>query len=355
MTVTIKDIAKRTGKSITTVSRALNDYDDVSPATKTLVRRTAEEMGYSPNRLAQRLQKQRTDTIGLLLPTFGPRFADPFFSELLAGVGNKAAEYGYDLLVSTQAPGVQEMEAYRQKVQGGQVDGFVIVRTRKHDPRIEYLRTTSVPFAVFGRTGGILDFPFVDEDGAHGMRRIVEHLVSLGHRRIACISSPPEMMFTEFRMQGLKEGFAAHGLDAENTIVVAGDLTQRGGYMQAELLLDQPDPPTAIVACNDLMALGAMSAAQARGMVVGRDIAITGFDDIPMAEHTHPPLTTVHQPIYKIGNMVCTMLLQILLGNGLEQEQIILKPSLVIRQSSGAGLHTTSAADTDLHQEVSYR
>lgn len=341
MSVTIKDIAKRTGKSITTVSRALNDYDDVSPRTKALVRQAAEEMGYTPNRLAQRLQKQRTDTIGLLLPTFGPRFADPFFSELLAGVGNKAAEYGYDLLVSTRAPGAQELEAYRQKVQGRQVDGFVIVRTRKHDPRIEYLRTTNVPFAVFGRTAGTLDFPLVDEDGAYGMRQIVDHLVGMGHRRIACISSPPELMFTELRMQGLKEGFAAGGLDAGDYIVVVGDLTQRGGYMQAEYLLDLPDPPTAIIACNDLMALGAMSAAQGRGLVVGRDIAITGFDDIPMAEHAHPPLTTVHQPIYKIGSMVCEMLLRTLMGDQPQEQQVILKPELVIRQSSGAAPAST--------------
>ena len=130
MTVTIKDIARETGKSITTVSRALNGYDDVSEATKELVRRTAEEMGYTPNLLAQRLQKQRTETIGLILPTFGPRFADPFFSEFLAGVGNTTARYGYDLLVSTKAPGAEELAAYRKKVQGRQVDGFIVVRTR---------------------------------------------------------------------------------------------------------------------------------------------------------------------------------------------------------------------------------
>jgi len=211
MTVTIKDIAKRTGKSITTVSRALHDYDDVSESTKELVRRTSEEMGYTPNLLAQRLQKQRTETIGLILPTFGPRFADPFFSEFLAGVGNTAGRYGYDLLVSTKAPGEQEMEAYRRKVQGRQVDGFIVLRTRRRDPRIEYLRHTNVPFAVFGRVEGERDFPFVDEDGVDGMRQVTEHLIALGHRRIACIGSPSDLMFSQHRLVGFKAGLAAHG------------------------------------------------------------------------------------------------------------------------------------------------
>ena len=112
--VTIKEIAEKVGKSITTVSRALDDYDDVSQKTKELVRKVALEMGYTPNIVAQRLKKQRTDTIGFIIPTFGPRFSDPFFSEFLAGIGNKASAFGYDLLVSTRSPGEEEMQANRQ-------------------------------------------------------------------------------------------------------------------------------------------------------------------------------------------------------------------------------------------------
>ena len=140
MTVTLKDIAKRVNRSVTTVSRALNDYDDVSPKTKEEVQRVASEMGYTPSTMAQRLRKQRSDSIGVILPTIVPRLADPFFSEFLAGIGNKASEMGYDLMVSTRPPGEREMEAYRLNVQGRRVDGFIIVRTRCEDPRIQYLR-----------------------------------------------------------------------------------------------------------------------------------------------------------------------------------------------------------------------
>ena len=335
MPVTIKDIAKRTGKSITTVSRALHGYNDVSPETREMIVRVAKEMGYTPNLLAQRLQKQRTDTLGFILPTFGPRFSDPFFSEFLAGIGNTAGEYGYDLLVSTQPPGEKELETYRQKVMGRQVDGFIVVRTRCQDPRIQCLRETDAPFVAFGRTEGDLDYPFVDEDGEAGMRMLVEHLVGLGHRRIAYMSPPLEYTFARDRLRGVQGALRDAGLALPDAYLVYGDLTQRSGVNQAAQLLDLSEPPTAIIAGNDLMAFGAMSAAQQRGLQVGRDVAIAGFDDIPMAETAHPPLTTVHQPIYKIGRMLAEMLIKIIRNEPVPSRQIILQPQLMVRRSCG--------------------
>ena len=335
MTVTIKDIAKQVGLSVTTVSRALNDFDDVNAETKKLIRQTATEMGYVPNSLAQRFQKRKTDTIGLILPTFGPRFSDPFFSELLAGIGNKAASQRYDLLVSTRSPGEEELLAYHQMVQGRRIDGLVIVRTRKHDERIEYLRSVKFPFVAFGRTEGELDFPFVDEDGISGMRLVADHLINLGHRRIACIASPPELMFSQYRLDGLRSRLKELNAPLDPTLECIGDLTQRSGYEQAMALLNLSSPPTAIVSFNDLMAFGAMSAAQHRGLAVGSDISMTGFDNIPMAAHSHPPLTTVDQPIYQIGSRVCEMLVHLIQGEPLEEEYILLRPELIVRQSSG--------------------
>ena len=339
MSATLKEIARRTGKSITTVSRALADYGDVSPETKALVRRVADELGYTPNLLAQRLQKRRSDTIGLILPTFGPRFSDPFFSEFLAGVGNAAAEHNYDLLVSTQEPGEHELQVYRQKVQSRQVDGFVIVRTRRQDARIAYLREAAFPFVAFGRTettaGGELDFSFVDVDGTQGMRLIGEYLIGLGHRRIACLAPPPDLFFAGHRLAGLRQAMEAHNLE-ETCQVALGDLTQKGGYEATLELLERQPRPTAIVACNDLMALGALRAIQERGLRVGEDVAVTGFDGIPMSEHSHPPLTTIHQPIYQIGKMVTEELIRLIHGAEGAPRQVMLEPELVIRQSCGA-------------------
>ena len=335
MPVTIKDIARKIGKSTTTVSRALNDFDDISAETKELVRQAAAELGYSPNTMAQRLQKQQTDTIGLVIPTSGPRFSDPFFSEFIAGIGNKAARLGYDLLVATRAPGEQELEAYRFNVNTHRVDGFILVRTRCQDERVAFLKQTQVPFVAFGRIDGEHDFSYVDEDGEHGMGLVIEYLAGLGHTRFGVIAPPSELTFAHHRLAGIHKKVAELNLPANQLVIVESDLTQRGGYEQANFLLDLSKPPTAIVACNDLMAFGAISAAMERGLVVGKDVSITGFDNIPMAEVSHPPLTTVHQPIYQIGSIVCEMLVRRIRGEAPQPEQMLLAPSLVVRQSCG--------------------
>ena len=336
MPATLKDIAERVGKSVTTVSRALNDFDDVSLETKALVLEVAEELEYRPNTLAQRLQKRRSDTLGFIIPTYGPRLSDPFFSEFIAGIGNKAALLSYDILVSTHAPDDDEVEVYRRMVEGGRVDGFVICRTRRNDSRIQYLLDQDVPFTAFGRVDGDNVFHFVDVDGTHGIRLATDHLVSLGHRTIACIAPNSDLTFSKWRVEGLRDGLASHGFSLSDDLLREGNLTQRGGYEQASDLLDLPNAPSAIVACNDLMAFGAISAAQERDLKIGKDIAITGFDDIPMSAYSHPPLTTVHQPVYQIGAMVCEMLIKLIRGDLIEEAQILIKPSLVVRQSSGS-------------------
>jgi LacI family transcriptional regulator len=242
---------------------------------------------------------------------------------------------GYDILVSTSPPGEQELYNYKNKVQTRLVDGFIIVRTRREDSRIDYLCLSEVPFVAFGRAEVPCNFPYVDEDSEYGMRLVVDHLVGQGFRRLSYLSAPQELMFAKYRLKGFLEGLRENNLPQDESLVVVGDLTQRGGFAQANRLLDLPEPPDAIVASNDLMAVGAISAVQERGLKVGKDVAITGFDDTTMSEHTHPPLTTIHQPVYRIGGMVTEMLIRILQGETLEAEQILLKPSLVVRQSCG--------------------
>jgi DNA-binding LacI/PurR family transcriptional regulator len=335
MAATLKDIAKQVGRSVTTVSRALADYDDVSEATRLRVRQAAQELGYEPHTAARQLQKRRTDTLGLVIPTFGPRFSDPFFSEFLAGVGNEATRQGFDLLVSTQEPGEKEERAYLKTIRSRRVDGFIVVRTRRNDPRINLLRSHNYPFVVFGRVEDNIEFPLVDEDSEFGIGLVVKHLIELGHTRIGCIAPPANLILAHYRLQAFIKTLEAHRLTTDPELIIETDLTQGSGREAGGRLLDLAAPPTAIVACNDLMALGAMSAAQERGLIVGKDVSITGFDDIPWAEHAHPPLTTVRQPIYQIGTMVCEMLIKTIKGEQLAELQIILKPSLVVRKSSG--------------------
>ncbi len=331
----LKDIAAELGLSITTVSRALAGYPDVAEQTRQRVQEMSQTIGYVPDVTARRLQKQRTNVLGFIIPTFGPRFSDPFFSELLAGIGNEAGRQGYDLLISTVAPGPREVALYRRYVLGRQVDGVLVVRTRSQDTRIDFLADADFPFVAFGHTGQAIDFPWVDVDGVQGQQLAVDQLVELGHRQIAYLRPPQDMMFGKLRWQGFVASMTGHGLPINEDWVLDGDLTQRSGFQLGGKLLDGPEQPTAIVTGNDLMALGAMAAAQQRGLVIGRDLSVVGFDDIPLAEHAHPALTTIHQPIYQIATMATDMLIQILAGNSLEQRQILLQPELIVRQSSG--------------------
>jgi LacI family transcriptional regulator len=337
--VTLRDIAEEVGVSITTVSRALAGYDDVAEATRQRVRATADALGYVPNVAARRLQKQRTDTLGFIIPTFGPRFSDPFFSEFIAGIGNMAADYHLDLLVSTHAPDSQrEIDAYRRAVRGGWVDGIIVVRTRENDRRIQLLCENAFPFVAFGRTDDECEFPYVDEDSAAGMRLLVQHLLDLGHRRIGFIAPPPGLMFGRFRRQSFLETMKANGLSPRPEWIVEGKMTQRSGAEAVQQLLALSPRPSAIIGGNDLMALGAMGTMQEQGIKIGEEIAVAGFDDIPPAAHAHPPLTTIRQPIYEIGQKTCEMLIEIVHGKQPENEHVLLTPDLIVRKSSGAGM-----------------
>jgi LacI family transcriptional regulator len=336
MPATLKDVAQKVGYSITTVSRALAGYDDVAESTRQLILKTAAEMGYHPDATARRLRSRRTDTIGFIIPTHGPRFSDPFFSELLAGIGNKAAQQEFDLLVSTCAPGPEELETYQRMVLGRRVDGLLVVRTRHQDQRIAYLVDQGFPFVAFGRSDLGADFPYLDVDSEAGIRQLAQHLVGLGHRRIAYVSAPLDLMFASHRLEGYRQALAASGLPFDEALIAVGDLTEASGYEAGRDFLTRDERPAAIVTCNDLMALGVISAAQGLGLAVGRDVAVAGFDDVPLAEHAHPPLTTVRQPIYEIGQRICQMLIYLLLEGSLEERHVILQPQLVVRESCGA-------------------
>ena len=335
MSVTLKDIADSVGKSVPTVSRALAGYEDISPKTRELVQKVAKELGYEPNTAARQLQKRRTDTIALILPTSDNlRFSDPFFSEFLTGIVEQTTQHGLGLHVSAHTD-ADDQDPYLSHIRSRRVDGFILVRMQREDPRVTTLKEHNVPFVTFGRIDGEIDFPFVDEDGEHGIQLIVDHLISLGHTRLACIAEPTTFTKPYNRVQGFIKGLQAHNLPVDPSLIIEGRYRQRSGHTIAEHLLDLPEPPTALIACNDLLALGAMKAAQEKGLVIGHDVSITGFDDIDLAEYAHPPLTTIHQPAYEMGSMVAQTLIKTINEDPSVEKQTILPLSLVVRQSTG--------------------
>ena len=333
MKVTLRDVAEKTGLSITTVSRALNGYDDVSVRTREVIYSAAADLNYTPNLNARRLKTQRADAIGFILPSEQLSMSDPFFSDLFSGIVETAAQDRLELNVNS-APSDGDERLYLEYIRSQRVDGFILVRVQRDDPRVALLREHDVPFVAFGRSGNG-DHAWVDEDSEQGIRAVIDHLVELGHRRIACITEPLHLAKAHHRRLGYISALEAHGIPFDETLIVEGRFRQRSGAETTRQLLDLPQPPTAIVAVNDLIAIGAMGAAVERGLTIGRDISITGFDNIMLAEYTNPPLTTVHQPAYNIGVLLCETLIRMVRDDEDVQTQHLLLPRLIVRKSTG--------------------
>ena len=337
MPVTIKDIAKELGLSVSTVSKALNDYPDVSLETRQLVKETARRMGYRPSVAARSLRTRRTNTIGLVFCILDRHLTDPYYLDLLASIGEECSRHGFDLLLSVCPDRGLERAAYERMIGGKRVDGMILTGTRHQDERIAYLVEREFPFVTFGRSERDGDFPYIDVDGAKGASDGVQHLIDQGYRRIGFIGLPRELICAGHRFQGYQTALERNGLGFDPRLVIYCDhLTQEAGYRAMQRLLELDEPPDAAFVCSDVVALGAMRAVQEGGLAVGRDFGIVGFDDIPMAAQVQPPLTSIRQPFYEVGTRLCRMLIKLIQGEPLAESHVILEPTLVIRESSGA-------------------
>lgn len=335
MPVTLRDVAQRAGYSVTTVSRALNGFPDVNVETRRHIEAVARELGYIPNLSARQLQTRRAQALGFVIPTEAERLNEPFFTELLTAVGVEAARHGYDLLISAHAPDTHELDIYRRLARGGRVDGMILVRGRRHDPRVDLLRDLDFPFVLFGRTDDDGDYAWIDVDGAAGMRMATGHLLALGHRRIAYVSGPEQYSFVVRRRRGYEEALRAAGLSVQPDLIIGVEhMTEREGYRAGQCLLAQPDPPTAVVVVTDLVAYGVMRALHNAGKRVGRDVAVIGFDGLASSAYSTPPLSTVFQPIAEIGHRVVEILLGLIAVRPETWPQIMVSPTLVVRESS---------------------
>lgn len=339
MAVTIRDVAKRLRLSITTVSRALDGYDDVATQTRERVIRTARAMGYVPSRAARQLRRQRADTIGYIIPGRAPYFTDPFSAEFIAGLGDAATSHNLDLLISTAPPDTEaERAIYARWTQSQQVDGIVLSRLRLKDWRVKYLAESNLPFVAHGHARMRVDFPYIEMDSRTGFVQLVQHLAKHGHRRIAYIGAPAKFTLQAERFAGYQQGLSDAGIAFDETLVIESDLTRTGGYQAALQLFKRARRPTALMCVNDLTAIGAMRAAREHGIVIGRDLAVTGYDGTEDSEHTDPPLTTLKQPIYDTAQRLVEMLLKHIAGEPMAEPHIILQPELIIRDSTALEL-----------------
>ncbi len=309
---TLRSLASELGLSITTVSRALDGYSDVSIETRERVRSAAAAAGYRPNAAARRLRKGASETVALVMPSEPGRFYEPAFVELLPVIGEQLSRRHYDLMLLAARPGAEEMAAYARIVRDRRADACILVRTRTNDERVTLLQEAGLPFVCHGRTGSGRPYAFVDGDGEAGFREVTERLIRLGHRRIAHLGGPNQLVFATLRAAGWRSAMQAAGLAAD--LSMACEAHEEAGEAAAAQLLTGADRPTALVCATDRIALGAMRAAQAAGLTIGTDIAIAGHDNIHAARFIHPPLTTMELDARRAGELLVEKLLGLLDG-----------------------------------------
>lgn len=331
---TLEEVAARAGVGRGTVSRVVNKSPRVRESTRMAVERAIAELGYVPNRAARALAGNRTDAIALVIPEHQKRlFAEPYFSDLIHGVGDELAETEMQLLLTfVRTPG--ERERFVQYARGGRVDGVLLTSMHVDDPLADILAELKVPTVMSGRRSAEEACSFVDSDNVGGAKSAVRHLLDTGRRTVATVTGPADMYAAQCRLTGYRQALRAAGRGEDPTLVAAGDFTEAGGRAAMERLLrDRPDVD-AVFAASDLMAIGALGALRAAGRRVPEDVAVVGFEDADLARHSDPPLTTVRQPIEEMGRTMIRVLLEEIATHSAAWRHVILRTELVLRASA---------------------
>jgi LacI family transcriptional regulator len=332
---TIYDVAKKAGVSASTVSRVFNKSARISTATQEKVRLAAAELNYQPNVQASALTTKRTLLVGLVIPDI----QNPFSATLARGVQDYVTEQGYlSIICSTDGDPEKEIKLMREIHRRG-VDGFIITpphtrQSQQENEFIEQLLKKGMPIVFIGNR---LDNPtvdFVTSRAQDGAMKAVLHLAQLGHQRIGFIGGHYTQGVAVGRWLGYQEAIITSNLTIRPEYMLESDLSQDGGETAMGQLLALPNRPTAVLCVNDLMAVGAMRACQQHGIDVPTDMSIIGFDDIPLARLTRPPLTTVAQPAYDLGCKSAELLLNRTQNSKLLPQQVTLQSELIIRDST---------------------
>ena len=328
--ITIKDVAKRAGVSVATVSRVMNKSGPVSPEAAERIHEAAEALHYVPHGGARSLITARTSTIGVLLPdVYGA-----FFSEMIRGIDVTARQSGYHLLLSGSHDQHAGMQAAMRAMRG-RTDGIIAMSPHFDSATLVEHLPASLPVVLLSCVAHDDPYPVLAIDNAGGAEAMVAHLLALGHRRIAMVQGPEGHFDTAERLLGYRRALASAGIAPDPAYEMPGDFTEATGQQAVQRLLALPVPPTAIFCANDAMAIGAVFAVHDAGLRVPDDVTVVGFDDIPMAQYLSPPLTSVHVPVFEMGARAAARLVAALRGDPIpEPWHERLATRLVVRASS---------------------
>lgn len=328
--VTIKDVAREANVSVATVSRVLNGSGPVSAETQNRIREVAGRLRYVPHGGARSLITSKTDTLGVLLPDL----YGEFFSEVIRGMDDTAQRHGFHLIISRAHATRHGIETAIRAMRG-RVDGVVAMSPDLDaESLLNVPATLPVVFLCSAPRGKEIDSLIIDN--CRGARSMVKHLIGLGHQRIAIIKGAPRNHDAAERLRGYRQALRDDGLKPERSLELEGGFTEAGGYAAALQILELDPRPTAVFAANDSMAIGALSAFRESGLRVPEDIAVAGFDDIPLARYMDPPLSSVRVPIWDLGARAVEMLLHgITHKNDHARKRERVRTQLIIRESCG--------------------
>jgi LacI family transcriptional regulator len=335
----LKDLAQRLGLSPTTVSRALNGYPEVNEATRERVIAAAKEHNYHPNTRAIRLATGRAMAVGHVIAIANRHeIVNPVFADFIAGAGETYSRNDYDMLLSV-VPDEDEEQTYRAMKVKGNVDGVIVHGPRENDHRIALLREIGLPFVVHGRaTGASGDYSWLDVNNRRAIQQATEHLLDLGHRRIALVNGLEFMDFAIRRRRGYLDALAARQITNDPALMASGEMTEAAGHRAARAMLALPDPPTAFVAASMLSGMGVRRAIEEAGLKLGRDVSVIIFDDdlsYMKNGEDRPIFTAMRSSVREAGRQVAEMLLARIANPAAGEVQQLLEAELVQGLSTG--------------------
>jgi len=329
---TIHDVAKRAGVGSITVSRVINNSGYISSETRERIQKAIDELGYVPNTLARSLRSRRTNTVALIVTDI----TNPFFTTLARGVEDAANEAGYTVIFCNTDESAAKEEKYLNVLLQKQVDGLLLVPTQRSVNSIHQILKHGTPVVVLDRRIPEVDVDSVRCDSLDGAYKLTKYLVSLGHRQIAIMSGAVGVSTADDRVAGYRKALEEDGIAISDRYILRGEFTPDSGYSMTEQAINLPLRPTALIAANNFITIGAMKALQEAEMEVPEDMALAGFDDLPPAIVTFPFFTVVSQPAYEMGTQAMQLLLKRLSAKEVVAfQEVILPTQLIVRRSSG--------------------
>jgi LacI family transcriptional regulator len=336
--VNLKQLSDRLGLSQTTVSRALNGYPEVSEATRERVLKAAQQTGYKPNKAAQRLATGKAKSIGLVMQSAPEIGGDPHFSEFLSGLAEEAVKHDFHFVMAPASPD-DELNAIKRLIASGYVDAVFLAHVVDPDPRVDLLRSSSIPYLLHGRImGDVHDYPYLDVDNEGAFYTAAKLLLQLGHKRFALLNGMERFTFAMRRKIGTEKALAEAGLALPPRWVQHSVMSDQAGFRAMERFLAGPDRPTAVLCASTALALGAVRAINKAGLKLGQDISLIAHDDVLSTlrpENFSVPLTTTRSSLRAAGARIGQRLISTLDGGSDLPEQELWEAELILRASTG--------------------